>query len=1000
MVQTIKTFSGWGPGTVLAAIGCLVLVGPAIVAADNLLANADFSAVTDGKPDGWQSNIWGGQPEFAVDESVGHGAAPSVRISSTAGADASWSYRVEVRPKTRYRFSAWIRTEALDRKTGQGALLNVHELQIEDKSGAIDGTSDWKQVVTEFESGPRSTLLLNLLFGGWGQSTGTVWFDDVELQELESSIPVMTEAEAIAFYEKKIKPVFADNCAGCHADDPEEFSGNLAITSRTSLLRGGDSGPAVDMQSPEKSLLLSAINYESFEMPPDGKLPKETIDDIKLWLQLGMPWTPGEEVDHGAPEKKSIVDEAARKWWAFQPVTRPEPPAVQNDAWCRNEIDRFILGKLEANGYQPAPAADRLALIRRACYDLTGLPPTAEQVAEFVNDPDPAAFEKLVDRLLESPHYGEKWGRHWLDLVRYAESNSFERDGTKPYVWRYRDYVIRSFNDDKPYDRFLTEQLAGDELPEVTPETMAATGYYRLGQWDDEPADPLQAKYDELDDILATTAQTMLGLTVNCARCHDHKIDPIPQADYYKLLSFFGNVRHYGVRAEETVLDASVTVMDAGENPAVVDITENRQDVQRLKEIEKQIAGIEDLVKADFQPVEHEDFQYEMRRLELIEKRVGTVITQDQFSQYRRLLRRKKEVQDIIGGQKVSILSVKESGPKLAKMHIMVRGNPHVQGVEVTPGFPEVFDAADPEYAPLPGRNSAGARLALARWIASPDNPMTARVMVNRIWQYHFGDGIVRTSSDYGYQGNAPTHPELLDWLASEFVENGWSIKHMHRQIMLSAAWQMSGQFNEAAYARDPENKMLWRYSLRRLTAEELRDSILMASGQLNLEDMFGPSIYPTLPQEVLKGQSMPGDGWPGSPIDQENRRSVYVHVKRSLQVPLLASHDMADTDFTCPVRFVTTQPTQSLNMMNSVFSARAATEMAARAKALYPDDRAGQIAEAFRRVTQREIREQDRQRLVKLVDDWIHADALSEEQAMHQLCLLMLNLNEFVYLD
>ncbi len=1003
MAHRITTFTAWELGIVAAVWCCLAIADSPKEAADNLIANGNFSAVNGGMPDDWQPNTWGGDADFSLDRNLGHDAVPSVRIQSKTGADASWSFRAEVKPKTKYRFSAWIKTDDFDRKSGMGALLNVHELQMVGKSQAVEATSDWKQVTTEFESGDHNSLLLNLLYGGWGQSTGAVWFDDVELQELGSTkpaIPTMSETEAIAFYEKKIKPVFAEHCAACHVDDPEDFGGHLAITGRTSLLRGGDSGPAVDMGSPEESLLFSAINYESFKMPPDGKLPKETIDDIKLWLQLGMPWTPGEEVDYGRAEKKSIVDEAARKWWAFQPVTKPELPDVQNPEWCKNEIDHFVLAKLESKNLQPAPPADRLAVLRRACYDLTGLPPTAEQVAEFINDQAPDAFEKLVDRLLESPHYGEKWGRHWLDLVRYAESNSFERDGTKPYVWRYRDYVIRSFNDDKPYDQFLIEQLAGDELPEVTPETMTATGYYRLGQWDDEPADPLQAKFDELDDILATTSQTMLGLTVNCARCHDHKIDPILQKDYYQMLSFFGNVRHFGVRDHQTVLDASVTTMETGGDPGPAILPASLHDQQRLKEVEEQIAKIEELVKADFQPVEHEDFQFEMRRLELIEKRVGTVITQDQFNRYKRSLEKKKELQEILGGEKVNILSVKESGRRLATMHVMIRGNAHVEGVEVKPGFPEVFDDARPEFQPVADRKSSGARLALAKWIASPENPMTARVMVNRIWQYHFGDGIVRTTSDYGYQGSAPTHPELLDWLANEFVENGWSIKQMHRKIMLSSAWQMSGQYDDAAYAQDPENELLWRFSLRRLTSEEIRDSILMASGQLNLDDMYGPSIYPKLPREVLEGQSMPGDGWPGSPIDQENRRSVYVHVKRSLQVPLLASHDMADTDFTCPVRFVTTQPTQSLNMMNSEFTGKAASELAALIKAEYPDDRARQIGSAFMRVTQRVLSADDLKRLIAAVDDWQNSDSLSENQAMQQLCLLLLNLNEFVYLD
>ncbi len=969
---------------------------------ENLVENGDFSQIENGLPVHWLESTWSGKPVFSMDKSVGHAAAPSVRIESRNGADASWSYRAQVQPHTKYRFSVWIKTEGLDRGSGFGALLNIHELQMVGKSEAVHGTQDWQLVATEFETGDHTELLLNLLYGGFGQSTGSVWFDDVVLLELGSTkpaIPQMTETEAIAFYETRIKPVIAENCAACHVDDPEDFGGGLGITGRASLIRGGDSGPAVAVHSPESSLLLSAINHESFEMPPGEKLPQENIDDIRLWLQLGMPWTPGEEVDHGEAEKKSLVDDAARQWWAFQKPQITEPPPVENEAWCHNEIDRFVLAKLEASGIQPAPPADRQTLIRRACYDLTGLPPTAEQVAAFVSDEDPAAWEKLVEQLLASPHYGEKWGRHWLDLVRYAESNSFERDGAKPYVWRYRDYVIRAFNDDKPYDQFLTEQLAGDELEQVTVDSVTATGYYRLGQWDDEPADPEQARFDELDDILATTSQTMLGLTVNCARCHDHKIDPVSQKDYYQLLAFFGNVRHYGVRAHETVLDASVTTMQAG-GDAMADAGDNSPERQQLRGVVRQIEEIEALVKADFEPVEHEDFKYEMRRIDLVGKRVGTILNERQFNRYKRLVERKKEIEEVLTGSKVNILSVKESGKKLRPMHLMIRGNPHVEGPEVQPGFPEVFGVPAPEFVSHGDRKSSGARLALAQWIASGDNPMTARVMANRVWQYHFGDGIVRTSSDYGYQGSPPTHPELLDWLAREFVQQGWSVKHLHRQIMLSATYRMSGQYDAAAYAADPENELLWRFSLRRLTAEELRDSILMASGQLNLGEMFGPSVYPKLPQEVLDGQSMPGDGWATSMDDQGNRRSVYIHVKRSLQVPLLASHDMAETDFTCPVRFVTTQPTQALNMMNSEFSGKAAREMALLVLAQHPGDRDSQIATAFQRVTQRVPAEKERARLAGLVADWQKNDQMNKEQAMQQLCLLLLNLNEFVYLD
>ncbi len=804
-------------------------------------------------------------------------------------------------------------------------------------------------------------------------------------------------AEALAFYEDRIKPILVDNCAGCHADDPEAFEGGLGITGRASLLRGGHSGPAVDLKKPDKSLFLLAVEHELLQMPPDEKLPQENIDDIKKWIEMGLPWTPEDDIDHGPPEKHSLVDEKAKLWWAFQPVARPQVPTTQDDSWSKNETDHFIYAKLREADLSPAPPADRRTLIRRATYDLIGLPPTPEEIEAFVNDESPDAFEKRVEQLLASPQYGEKWGRHWLDLVRYAESNSFERDGTKPFVWRYRDYVIRAFNDDKPYNQFLLEQLAGDELDEVTIESVIATGYYRLGQWDDEPADPQQAKFDELDDILGTTSQTMLGLTINCARCHDHKIDPISQRDYYSMLSFLGNVRRYGIRSNETVFDASVRTMENDRNdPETLKSIE--QVAKQISEVESNILEIENKAIAGFEPVEHEEFQYEMHKVRLIKKQVGNTIEQADMEQYERLKRQHGRLKQRLDSNKIQILAVKEHGTQLPQMKVRIRGNPHVEGVDVEPAFPEVFGLGPVSMAA--SQSSTGARRALADWIVSESNPLTARVMVNRIWQYHFGEGIVRTSSDFGYQGSLPTHPELLDWLAAEFVESNWSIKAIHRKVMLSAAYQMSGAYNQVAYDKDPLNERLWRFKLRRLTAEEIRDSALLAAGQLNVKDMFGPSIFPKMPKEILQGQSMPGDNWRESPKDQQNRRSVYVHVKRSMQLPILATHDTADTDAACPIRFVTTQPTQSLTMLNSEFTGDIAKEMASSLAATFPDDQDQQIREAFSRVTQRPPVEAETNQLKQILEEWKTNDGLNQEQAMQQLCLLLLNLNEFVYVD
>ena len=806
----------------------------------------------------------------------------------------------------------------------------------------------------------------------------------------------LTEKQAIEFYQQQVKPILKENCFECHADDPDDLQGSFAITSHASIMRGGDSGPAVDRKQLDKSILLRAINYDQWEMPPSGKLKAEEIKVLTKWVKLGMPFDPAEERDltknlegHSSEPK---VNEETKKFWSFQKVVRPTVPDVDQPQ-ARNPIDHFVFRKLQQAGLKPAPQASRARLIRRAYYDLTGLPPTPEQVQAFVEDQDPDAYSKLIDKLLESPHYGEKWGRHWLDLVRYAESNSFERDGTKPFVWRYRDYVIRSFNEDKPYDQFLMEQLAGDELEDVTSESIIATGYYRLGQWDDEPADPLLAKYDEIDDILATTCQTVMGLTVNCARCHDHKIDPIPQADYYRLASMFENIRRFGVRSDESVFAASVKTLPG--DPTKQQVEDYEKNLRRVDaSIEKLVA----LVEPDFEPVEKEDFQYEMNKLAIVRKRVGDQITQKQFNRYRSLLNERKKLIETPPGS-IRALCVKEEGPKVSPSFVRIRGNPHVTGDAVEPGFISVLSPPEPNIETT-FESTSGRRLALAKWLTDTKHPLTARVMVNRIWQYHFGRGIVRTSSDFGFQGSKPTHPELLDWLADEFVQQKWSIKSMHRLMMNSAAYQMDSRFDESAYAKDPANDLFWRFNLRRLTAEEIRDSILKVTGQLNREKMYGPSIFPTMPAEVLAGQSRPGKGWLRSSDDDKRRRSIYVHVKRSLALPVLSVHDSADTDNTCPIRFITTQSTQALTMMNSEFTNRQAKIFADWVRSKKIKEVEDQVAAILNRVTQRKPSAEEIARGVKLIKQWQDEDSVSQPKALEYFCLLALNLNEFVYVD
>ena len=600
-----------------------------------------------------------------------------------------------------------------------------------------------------------------------------------------------------------------------------------------------------------------------------------------------------------------------RSHWSFQPVRQTVPPAwaAQRQGEVPGHvIDTFIAERLRQKGLPVPKAATRTTLIRRVTYDLTGLPPTPEAVEAFVHDPSAQAWENLVDRLLESPHYGEKWGRHWLDLVRFAETNSYETDEAKPNAWRYRDYVIRAFNSDKPYDRFIREQLAGDELPDSGADGLIATGFYRLGIWDNDPADKELALYDQLDDLVATTGQVFLGLTVDCARCHDHKIDPISQRDYYSLLAFFRNIHPYrnGGGTDEVPLP---------------------------------------------------------------------------------------------GDKQAKALAVTEPGPVAPVTHLLRRGNPGSLGEEVQPGFPGVLGASVPTVIPPASGRSSGRRRALADWIASPDNPLTARVIVNRVFQHHFGRGLVRTPSDFGVQGSLPTHPELLDWLAGHFIQEGWSLKRLHRLILTSQSYQASATPTAEALKADPANDLFSRFDMRRLTAEEIRDSVLWVGGSGNPR-MYGPGMYVALPKEVLASQSVPGKGWGSSPKVEQARRSIYIHVKRSLLSPVLLSFDLAETDRSTPVRFATTQPTQALGMLNGSFFNEQARVLADRIRAEVGSQPRAQVRRALHRVTTRPPSDLEISRGVALLELLTSEEGLGATAALDAFCLLAFNLNEFLYLE
>lgn len=927
-------------------------------------------------------------------------------------------------------------------------------------------------------------------------------------------------AERPLDFSREVQPILAKNCYQCHG--PNDAEGGLRLNSREGSVAVLDSGSqAVVPGKPSESELLRRITSTDHgeRMPPEGKpLTEAQIDILRRWIASGAEW---------------------QQHWAYRPLKRPATPEVTAADWVKSPIDAFVLAQLESNKLSPAPAADKATLLRRVTYDLIGLPPTWAEWEAFRDDNSPEAFEKVVDRLLASKQYGEHWARKWLDVVRYAETNSFERDNPKPHVWRYRDYVINAFNDDMPYTQFIREQLAGDEIDNPTPESLTATGYYRLGLWDDEPADRELARFDELDDLITTTSQAFLGLTVNCSRCHDHKIDPIPQKDYYSMAAFFSNIRPMQTRGEniEQVLFRTPQDRENYERE-LADLQKQRDDAQtRVSEMEEKfrkafvekqaaaggmssdfdslkfsyyrdtweklpdfstlkpettgdvpskafdisLADREDAfglvfegvlnVPADGEyrfsldsddgsrltidgqmivehdgihgtgkpqrrqivltkgqkPIRLEYFQqnygkglivswagpgFERRMLSksdqeaervdierLISSRGEELLGKEAVREFRD---RKREQNELRGRQVPAdyALIVKEFGSQGREMFLLERGNPNSPGNKVEPAFPEILDTSAPEMPKMASdASTSGRRRILADWIASDKNILTARVMVNRVWQHHFGRGIVRTPNNFGGLGTPPTHPELLDWLAVDLMENDWRLKQLHRKILLTSVYQMSSRPSPEALAKDPSNDLLSRFDMRRLSGEELRDSLLATSGTLNLQ-MHGPSIYPEISPEVLAGQSVPGAGWGKSSPEEASRRSIYIHVKRSLLMPLLSTFDMPDPDFTCEARFSTTQPAQSLAMLNGKFTGDMATAFANRIAKEAGDDPKARIATAFRIALCREPSAQEIDRNLKLIETLQSKHQQSVENAWRLFSLTLLNTNEYMYLD
>jgi len=694
-----------------------------------------------------------------------------------------------------------------------------------------------------------------------------------------------------------------------------------------------------------------------------------------------------------------------RRYWAFQPVAKAAPPTVINKAWVKSDIDAFILARLEEKKLAPNAPADKVTLIRRASLDLTGLPPTPEEVQAFLSDHDANAFEKVVDRLLDSPRYGERWARHWLDLARYSDSEGFKSDETRPNVWRYRDYVIKSLNEDKPYDRFVQEQIAGDELFPESQAALVATGFNRHFPDESNARNIMQRRQELLNDITDTVGAAFLGMTYACARCHDHKFDPILHKDYYRLQAFFANTR-----IEDGAVLASAERRRSFEHRQEVweqNTREIRKEMTNLiapklraiymENFEKFPPEIQDAVNAP--PDQRTPFQWHMYykvrpQLEHPEEEGAQKLRGEEARRYAELKKELAKFSSIKPEPLPVAQAMIDNGSEAPKTHVLAVGVYDAKQEEVEPGFLSILDPSAAKIERPEGVPSSGRRSALARWLTAPENPLAARVMVNRIWHYHFGGGIVGSPSDFGMMGDRPTHRELLDWLAATFVEDGWSIKKMHRRILLSNAWQQSSAHREAAAAVDPDNKLLWRFNRRRLEGESIRDSMLAVSGQLSLK-MYGPGVFPPMPPGmVTRG------GWKKSEdAEDANRRSIYVFVRRNTRYPMLEAFDMPDTHESCGRRNITVSSMQSLDLLNNELVYGWARSLARRVANDSGLTGEAQVERAWKLIYAREPNHEEKAGALAFLERQTKI-AGGHDKALADLCQMLLNSNEFLYLN
>lgn len=840
---------------------------------------------------------------------------------------------------------------------------------------------------------------------------------------------VAADADPSLFHQR-VRPILTSRCLACHGEEAAE--GGLRLDGRDVALKGGRHGPAIVPGNPEDSYLLKAVRHSipKLAMPPKERLSAREVADIERWIKEGALWPgsappvsgqlPTRVGDAWTDENNPIVrlfGGARLHLWSFRPVATIEPPAVTNVAWVRQPIDRFILSRLEKHAVPPAESANRRSLIRRVSYDLTGLPPTPDAVAAFQMDERPDAYERLVDELLASPRFGEHWARMWLDVVRYSDSNGFDWDEYRPLAWRYRDYVIRSFNTDKPFDQFIIEQLAGDELVDGPPRNIAeqdsliATGFLRLGPQDNAASlfnEQARSRAEWLHDLVETTGSAFLGLTLSCCRCHDHKHDPISQVDYYRLRAFFEPItqldeRPINLAAEQDAIRQHNHALDAEEaqlheaKKARLTAIKNRLAAERAQVIgakKDQLPKSRSSVDSNLQTKKNQSPA--PRDSALTDAEVAQNLSDDDrkaianWDKRLKLLKEKRRTLQFA-------LSARSDMSQVKPTYLLYQGDHREPREAVTPGYLSAFDPNQVDFCVTARSHVEARRLTLARWIASPSHPLTARVAVNRIWQQLFGQGVVENANDFGLGGSPPTHPELLDWLAAEFVRQQWSVKRMIWMMVTSSTYrQASSPAINSLPSGINERHLYHRHHLRRLSAEQLRDSLLFISGTLTDKES-GVPVWPELPSEILQANPAFLDdnpqktkGWYPSPVTEQGARSIFVIQKRTVKVPFLETFDLPDNACSCARRDSSTLPTQALTLLNSPLAARVTQQFAARVCNETEDNAGARINRAFSVALQRSPSPSERNDAIRLV----------ERHGIEALCRVLLNLNELVYID